>query len=70
MDAMAMSGIYRVADPIGIRETGGRVAARPIPLMPIENIDSMMVLSVALAGQAGERFETAQLRRQLIRRVA
>lgn len=37
--------------------------------MPIENADSMMMLSVALAGQAGERFETAQLRRQLIRRL-
>lgn len=50
------------------RETGGRIAARPIPLMSIENADSLMVLS-ALAGQAGERFETAQLRRQLIYRV-
>lgn len=37
--------------------------------MPIENADSTMVLSVALAGQAGERFKTAQLRSQLIRRV-
>ena len=70
MEAMATSRIYRVADPIGIRETGGRVAARPIPLMPIENTDSMMVLSVVLAEQASERFETAQLPRQFIRRLA
>jgi hypothetical protein len=38
--------------------------------MPIENTDSMVVLSVVLAEQAGERFETAQLPRQLIRRLA
>lgn len=38
------------------RMTGDRIAARAVPLMPIGNADSMMVLSVVLAGQAGERF--------------
>lgn len=52
------------------REAGGSIAARHVLLVPIEKTDSMMALSVALAGQTGERFETAQLRSQLIRRVA
>ncbi len=57
MEEMSTLRKYRVTDLIETVRRGGSIAARHVLLVPIENADSMMVLSVALAWQAGERLK-------------
>ena len=66
MEEMSTLRKYRVTDLIETVKQETASLPYMFFLVPIEKTDSMMVVSVAFAGQISEKFETAQLRRQLI----